>query len=130
VFFHEISGVSPLETSSGKGSPVVNLSEDIFAGAVPPIAVAVGEIFGILRRGGFSAFATTGYNVHMREEASPHVDALEFEKGREAGETQRFLRGEQTESHGLSMFTTGFAMRKVVINWGKPISRQNHNSIS
>lgn len=39
-----------------KGSPVVNLSEDIFA----------------------------GYNVHMREEASPHVDALEFEKGREA----------------------------------------------
>ena len=25
-----------------------------------------------------------GYNVHMREEASPHVDALEFEKGREA----------------------------------------------
>ncbi|CAJ1407050.1 unnamed protein product [Effrenium voratum] len=39
-----------------KASPVVNLSEDIFA----------------------------GYNVHMREEASPHVDALEFEKGREA----------------------------------------------
>jgi len=39
-----------------KSSPVVNLSEDIFA----------------------------GYNVRMREEASPHVDALEFEKGREA----------------------------------------------
>ena len=49
--FTETSG------TSGKGSPVVNLSEDIFA----------------------------GYNVHMREEASPHVDALEFEKGREAG---------------------------------------------
>mmetsp|Transcript_1645 Transcript_1645/g.4577 ORF Transcript_1645/g.4577 Transcript_1645/m.4577 type:complete len:2143 (-) Transcript_1645:437-6865(-) len=39
-----------------KSSPVVNLSEDIFA----------------------------GYNVRMREEASPHIDALEFEKGREA----------------------------------------------
>mmetsp|Transcript_57963 Transcript_57963/g.180146 ORF Transcript_57963/g.180146 Transcript_57963/m.180146 type:complete len:1155 (+) Transcript_57963:268-3732(+) len=39
-----------------KSSPVVNLSEDIFA----------------------------GYNVRMREELLPHVDALEFEKGREA----------------------------------------------
>eukprot|EP00445_Apocalathium_hangoei_P014980 CAMPEP_0203882886 /NCGR_PEP_ID=MMETSP0359-20131031/27033_1 /ASSEMBLY_ACC=CAM_ASM_000338 /TAXON_ID=268821 /ORGANISM="Scrippsiella Hangoei, Strain SHTV-5" /LENGTH=2228 /DNA_ID=CAMNT_0050802995 /DNA_START=128 /DNA_END=6814 /DNA_ORIENTATION=+ len=39
-----------------KSSPVVNLSEDIFA----------------------------GYNVRLREEASPHIDALEFEKGREA----------------------------------------------
>jgi len=39
-----------------KSSPVVNLSEDIFA----------------------------GYNVRMREEASPHVDVLEFEKGRES----------------------------------------------
>jgi len=39
-----------------KSSPVVNLSEDIFA----------------------------GYNVRMREEHSPHIDALEFEKGREA----------------------------------------------
>jgi len=39
-----------------KSSPVVNLSEDIFA----------------------------GYNVRMREEASPHIDALEFEKGRES----------------------------------------------
>lgn len=39
-----------------KGSAVVNLSEDIFA----------------------------GYNLHMRAEASPHVDVLEFEKGREA----------------------------------------------
>merc|ERR1719323_2195346 len=39
-----------------KSSPVVNLSEDIFA----------------------------GFNVRMREEKSPHVDALEFEKGREA----------------------------------------------
>jgi len=39
-----------------KASPVVNLSEDIFA----------------------------GYNVHMRSEASIHIDALEFEKGREA----------------------------------------------
>jgi len=39
-----------------KCSPVVNLSEDIFA----------------------------GYNVRMREEASPHIDFLEFEKGREA----------------------------------------------
>jgi len=39
-----------------KCSPVVNLSEDIFA----------------------------GYNVHMRSEASLHIDALEFEKGREA----------------------------------------------
>mmetsp|Transcript_124845 Transcript_124845/g.324298 ORF Transcript_124845/g.324298 Transcript_124845/m.324298 type:complete len:2327 (-) Transcript_124845:162-7142(-) len=39
-----------------KASPVVNLSEDIFA----------------------------GFNVRMREEASLHVDALEFEKGREA----------------------------------------------
>jgi len=39
-----------------KSSPVVNLSEDIFA----------------------------GYNVRMREEMLPHVDALEFEKGREA----------------------------------------------
>mmetsp|Transcript_170644 Transcript_170644/g.542079 ORF Transcript_170644/g.542079 Transcript_170644/m.542079 type:complete len:2208 (-) Transcript_170644:27-6650(-) len=39
-----------------KSSPVVNLSEDIFA----------------------------GYNVRMREEASPHIDSLEFEKGREA----------------------------------------------
>ena len=25
-----------------------------------------------------------GYNLHMRAEASPHVDVLEFEKGREA----------------------------------------------
>ena len=39
-----------------KCSPAVNLSEDIFA----------------------------GFNVHMRCEASPHIDALEFEKGREA----------------------------------------------
>jgi len=39
-----------------KSSPVVNLSEDIFA----------------------------GFNVRMREEKSPHIDALEFEKGREA----------------------------------------------
>lgn len=39
-----------------KFSPVVNLSEDLFA----------------------------GYNVRMREESSPHVDFLEFEKGREA----------------------------------------------
>eukprot|EP00444_Apocalathium_aciculiferum_P036464 CAMPEP_0183489374 /NCGR_PEP_ID=MMETSP0370-20130417/181410_1 /TAXON_ID=268820 /ORGANISM="Peridinium aciculiferum, Strain PAER-2" /LENGTH=668 /DNA_ID=CAMNT_0025682707 /DNA_START=1 /DNA_END=2007 /DNA_ORIENTATION=+ len=39
-----------------KSSPVVNLSEDIFA----------------------------GYNVRMREEGSPHIDALEFEKGRES----------------------------------------------
>jgi len=39
-----------------KSSPVVNLSEDIFA----------------------------GYNVRMREENSPHVDSLEFEKGRES----------------------------------------------
>jgi len=39
-----------------KSSPVVNLSEDIFA----------------------------GYNVRSREEVLPHVDALEFEKGREA----------------------------------------------
>jgi len=39
-----------------KSSAVVNLSEDIFA----------------------------GYNVRMREEASPHIDALEFEKGRES----------------------------------------------
>jgi len=39
-----------------KSSPVVNLSEDIFA----------------------------GYNVRMREETSPHIDALEFEKGRES----------------------------------------------
>lgn len=39
-----------------KCSPVVNLSEDIFA----------------------------GYNVRMREENSPHIDFLEFEKGREA----------------------------------------------
>jgi len=39
-----------------KCSPVVNLSEDIFA----------------------------GYNVRMREEASPHIDALEFDKGRES----------------------------------------------
>jgi len=37
-----------------KSSPVVNLSEDIFA----------------------------GFNVRMREEKSPHIDALEFEKGR------------------------------------------------
>merc|ERR1719323_254573 len=39
-----------------KSSPVVNLSEDIFA----------------------------GFNVRMREEKSPHTDTLEFEKGREA----------------------------------------------
>lgn len=39
-----------------KCSPVVNLSEDIFA----------------------------GYNVRMREERSPHTDLLEFEKGRES----------------------------------------------
>merc|ERR1719215_1103788 len=39
-----------------KSSPVVNLSEDIFA----------------------------GFNVRMREEKSPHIDSLEFEKGREA----------------------------------------------
>merc|ERR1740138_289829 len=39
-----------------KCSPTVNLSEDIFA----------------------------GFNVRMREEKSPHTDALEFEKGREA----------------------------------------------
>eukprot|EP00411_Alexandrium_monilatum_P072463 CAMPEP_0175565768 /NCGR_PEP_ID=MMETSP0096-20121207/39613_1 /TAXON_ID=311494 /ORGANISM="Alexandrium monilatum, Strain CCMP3105" /LENGTH=561 /DNA_ID=CAMNT_0016869063 /DNA_START=81 /DNA_END=1763 /DNA_ORIENTATION=+ len=39
-----------------KASPVVNLSEDLFA----------------------------GYNVRMREERSPHTDVLEFEKGREA----------------------------------------------
>ena len=35
----------------------------------------------------------------MREEASPHVDALEFEKGREAGGNftvfTEFLRGER-----------------------------------
>jgi len=39
-----------------KSSAVVNLSEDIFA----------------------------GFNVRMREEKSPHIDSLEFEKGREA----------------------------------------------
>jgi len=38
-----------------KASPLVNLSEDLFA----------------------------GYNVRMREEDSPHTDFLEFEKGRE-----------------------------------------------
>jgi hypothetical protein len=58
-----------------KCSPVINLSEDLFA----------------------------GYNVRLREEKSPHYDFVEFEKGREVGFNAASLSFFKMAGAGVSM---------------------------